>query len=67
MAKIDDENLSSESIETHLKKIRALLSGENNKEKQQVEDEKPGEDIKEEEPVTQQETENSDEKTIEQA
>ena len=28
MGKIDEESLSSESIETHLKKIRALLSGE---------------------------------------
>ena len=28
MSKIDEESLSSESIETHLKKIRALLTGE---------------------------------------
>merc|ERR1711971_702548 len=39
MQKIDDENLSSESIETHLKKIRALLSGE--KSESQVDDVKP--------------------------
>ena len=39
MQKIDDEKLSSESIETHLKKIRALLSGE--KSEPQVEEAQP--------------------------
>jgi len=39
MQKIDDENLSSESIETHLNKIRALLSGEKEKNADEEQDE----------------------------
>ena len=41
MSKIDEENMSNESIETHLRKIRALLNGEK--------DEKEQEEVKTEE------------------
>ena len=45
MQKIDDENLSSESIETHLNKIRALLSGEKEK---NADEEEQNEEVEEE-------------------